>query len=231
MVYGKILVLFPDCKNEKLLMSEFVRNISSGDLVPIERKGVDAFSAELNARLIVASNSAPDLTSGNADLSRLIYLKVAPSLVKDDPTFEQRLIDEYPHFVAHCLADYQELAPKHGLIALPSALDAQAEDLAADFEQEFELVFSKTFDSCSRFDHPDGKPCQMPQAVFYELCMENLGRDNLRIKSFKDWITRKGLGEFTRDSTKARNRVCLGLTQWMRHTHIKGFSPKHDDKG
>jgi hypothetical protein len=87
--YGKRVLVYPDCKNSKFGMSEFVRNVTSGDEVPIEFKGKTPFSSSLYLKLLVGSNLRPEISGQNADVARLIYIEVEPSLSKDDTSWEE----------------------------------------------------------------------------------------------------------------------------------------------
>jgi hypothetical protein len=117
MLLGKRVVVWPDCKNPRFAMSEILRNIVSGDPVPIERKGEDPFTAILRVRLFIASNTAPEITDEGANSSRLLRVDVDKRL-SDEAGWEDKLEQEMPYFLYACRAAYQELCPDHGAIRL-----------------------------------------------------------------------------------------------------------------
>jgi hypothetical protein len=144
--YGKRVAVYADCKNPKLGMSEILRNITSGDSVPIEFKGKPAFTAAIRLKLLIASNSRPELTGGNADKSRLLLIEVAPSRKTDDPAWLGQLEEQMPGFIWHCLDTYKRLVPHHGNIPVPAIIQEQVDDAAACFEDEYTAAFADLFD-------------------------------------------------------------------------------------
>lgn len=88
---GKRLAVYPDCKNSKVGMSELLRNVTSGDPVSVEFKNKDPFTAALRIKLLIGANEKPEVTTGPADTSRLIYIEVGKSKNTDDPTWKERL--------------------------------------------------------------------------------------------------------------------------------------------
>ena len=82
--YGHRLVVVSECRNDKLLRYGVVRQLTSGDLVNIEGKGRDGFTAITWTKLVVCSNDRPDISSGTADQSRAVVIEVAKSSKTDD---------------------------------------------------------------------------------------------------------------------------------------------------
>lgn len=181
-LWGKRVVAYADCKNPKFGMTEMVRNITSGDPVLIEFKNKDSFSGVINCKLLVASNDAPEITTGDADMSRCFYVKVAESKTKDDPAWRDRLRAELPGFLAACQQHYRELCPHGGKIRLSEASRELRAEAAADFESEFEEVFGEVF--CK-----DDK-AEMPAFQFRQL-LKDAGFDDQKIHDFKLWMQRK----------------------------------------
>lgn len=153
-IYGKRLVAWADCKNPKFCMSEIVRNITSGDNVVVEFKGLPPFSVRMYAKLIIGSNHEPEISSGGADTSRLIRLDVSENTNnKSDPQWEKRLVSELPGFLFECRRAYERLCPNHGqieltdktrnsVLAATELIESQWEDVASR-----RLVFGDGFET------------------------------------------------------------------------------------
>jgi len=78
-VYGKSLVTIPDCKKQNVLQYESIHNITGGDYVQINQKGLKAFSASVYAKLIICMNNPPEINTENRnEASRVIISKIEP---------------------------------------------------------------------------------------------------------------------------------------------------------
>jgi len=74
-LYGKRLVTYGDCKEPNLIRTPKIHSLLGNDYVTIDRKGLPAFTARLHAKLIVASNIAPQIDfSANNERTRLLYI-------------------------------------------------------------------------------------------------------------------------------------------------------------
>ena len=146
-LYKKRFVTIPDLKDTGFVKTSQFRKIVSGDPVSIERKGYDAFTTQLNVKVLICSNYLPNTTSGNADLSRLLILHVSPSPTPDDETWEQRLRAELPQFVHRCIETYRRLVPEgKALIPLPESSRRLLQAAAKSSEVGFSVAFKKLFD-------------------------------------------------------------------------------------
>jgi putative DNA primase/helicase len=201
LVYGKALVIYPDCKNEKFVMGELVRNWTSGDTIPIEQKHQPIFSAPVRVKLIVGSNSSPDLTSGRADLSRLIYLPVKSSEVLDDSTWGDKLTAQLPSYLWQCRESYQKLCPKNGNIALPPDLVDAGQILAEEFEEEFQAVYDANFALCMTSGQERENCCQHKPTDIFCILNREWPTDTIKVKRFKVWMKSKGLGKHVHTKT------------------------------
>lgn len=144
MIYDKRLVAFPECQLQKFPKSSVFRGIVSNDDITVEQKGQTAFSAPMKAKLIVASNPYPDLSSNKADRSRIILIEVQASKETDDSSWNKRLKEELPYFIYDCFEAYKELAPKRGQIKASEGTLSNLDDAAINTEDEFREVFNKT---------------------------------------------------------------------------------------
>jgi hypothetical protein len=110
-VYGKGFVTYADCDNIHLLNSQAIKQLTGGDITSIEAKGVDSFSAEIYAKLLISSNMPPRINPElEAHTSRLIRLKVAPIAAGQpkDEQFKTRLIAEGYAFLCKCREAYDK---------------------------------------------------------------------------------------------------------------------------
>ena len=138
--YGHRLVVVTDCRNLKILRAGIIRNLTSGDLVSVEGKGTNGFTAVTWTKLAVCSNDRPDISSGRADTSRAVVLRVAESVSKSDAQWEDRLRREVPAFLSSCLQRYREVCP--GRAEIPCAQETQqaTKDAASESEAETEVI-------------------------------------------------------------------------------------------
>lgn len=144
-IYGRRLVVYGDNKNPKLLHDSKVHSILGGDVVSIERKNVQAFSAAVHAKMLIGANVLPEVDlSAKSEISRVLiacltqpsdrmmkrYCKIDP-ITKEilrqadgTPIFiggnlEDRLYSQIEAFLLKCLPDYSELCPNRMDIAVP----------------------------------------------------------------------------------------------------------------
>jgi len=132
-LYGKRLITYGDCKEPNLIRTPKIHSLLGNDYVTIDRKGLPAFTAKLHAKLIVASNIAPQIDfAANNERTRLLYipLKEAPeevlkkycALNKDGSVrrykdgspivrggrLTEELTEEMDAFIFSCQADYKK---------------------------------------------------------------------------------------------------------------------------
>jgi putative DNA primase/helicase len=181
-LYGRRAVFYPDCKNPKLGMSEFIRNSTSGDFVPVEFKGKTTFAARMYVKLFIASNMPPEVSSQKADQSRMILIEVAPSKEKDDPSWASRLETELPAFLFSCQEVYARLCPRRGDIRVSDRSKELQEAAAAAFEERFHDVFDRYF-------VVDGSATTEAARVRAVL-QEDAKFSNHEIGDFKAWVER-----------------------------------------
>jgi len=124
-------------------MTERLRNLTSGDNVFIDVKHGPVFHAKVYCKLIIASNSAPQITTDQADSSRLLRIDVARNVDNtDDPDWAKRLEKELPQFLYDCRLAYQAKCPKHGKIYVDKSTETlgvqsmTANDEAIDILEE-----------------------------------------------------------------------------------------------
>ena len=143
--YGKRIAFYGDCLNPKFAMHEFVRNFTGEDLVPIEFKKMTPFFIRMYLKIFVASNEPPEITNTEANKSRLLYIKVAESKNKDDPTFVARLNQEIPFFLFECRNYYYQLCPHNANILYNEIVKENIFESTNNFEDENQFLFNKFF--------------------------------------------------------------------------------------
>lgn len=164
MIYGYRLLVHPDCKNPRFLSYALVHQITGGDRVLINPKFGKAFQERMDTRVMVLANCPPDMDVYNLhESSRMVYLYINPNAhgadrthlamgksgvqLKGDPTFEARLLEEMPRFLAKCAPAYMELCPTNGNIVLPDTVVNDVADRCASIEQErFEKFYDDNFE-------------------------------------------------------------------------------------
>jgi putative DNA primase/helicase len=199
MIYGKRIVVYADCKNPNFGMSEFVRNVTSGDPVQIEFKGETGFSAPLYCKLFVGSNPQPTIGSENADQSRLILIRVAPSKNRDDPEWPTRLEAELPAFLWACQESYVRLCPNHGKIRISAASEELKKSIAAEAEEQFADVFEKYFVA-----QPGGRLSASMMTLVLTRYAGFTARDSIRLGDFKSWMKRTHNVEYKNSNSDRR---------------------------
>lgn len=143
MLYGKRLAVWPDCKNSRFTMSEILRNLTSGDPVPVERKGEMPFMAEMRVKLMIASNQEPEMTGQGANLSRLIRIDIEPNTNPYQYEWEDLLQTEMPYFLFACREKYEELCPGHGEIKVTQETKQLSTDSCNAMDTEYDDIYSK----------------------------------------------------------------------------------------
>ena len=180
-IYGKRVVIYADCKNTHLGMTEFVRNCTSGDPVPVEFKGQTPFSWDMYVKLFVASNPKPSFTSQGADTSRVIYIEVAESKSKNDPNWSDQLEAELPGFLFACRKEYERLCPNHGDIQINDTSSNLINEAASAFEEDFYGVFEECFKHVKE---------AKTEAKHVRNLLKDRRFDNNKIGDMKQWMER-----------------------------------------
>jgi len=131
---NKRLAIESDVKNAKIAMTDVFHKITGGDTVSVEAKGVDAFTARVQCKVLMMGNISLELnTSNEHETSRMIYLvmtemsedylktvailnadgtvnrsKSGSYRYEDPKAFKQALSDEMPSFIANSREFYEQ---------------------------------------------------------------------------------------------------------------------------
>lgn len=142
---GKRVAFFADCRSPKFFTSENFRNITSGDVTAVEKKGIDPITSEVYTRVIVGTNFSPEITGARADTSRVVISRVDDSVQQDDSTFVTDLIAELPAMLWKCRAEYRRLCPHHGNIQISDAVREAIDEAVTDHEGEIDDRLNELF--------------------------------------------------------------------------------------
>lgn len=161
-VYGKGFVTYADCQNQYLVSHIKIKNLTGGDPVQVEGKGIRAFSGRVRAHILVGSNHLPQINPvDESQVSRLIKLEVAPPAASKskDSQFEARLLAEGFAFLNKCRAVGAKYINSNGIqIDLPKELqDAILVDCVSDDHTMLEEFID------DRLQFGPGKVCKVAQ--------------------------------------------------------------------
>lgn len=178
---GKRFLGYADCKNTKFGMTGMIRNITSGDYVPLEGKGADQVMGRLRVKLMVASNPKPEMTNQRSDQSRFIYIEVGASQNINDPTWESRITRELPAFLWACRELYEKVCGDHGDIPVNQRTKELRGEAAETFEEEWQDIFGRYLVA-----DPAGKVEASELQRIYKLNRLS----NMAAKNLKEWMER-----------------------------------------
>jgi phage/plasmid-associated DNA primase len=168
---GKQMVGYPDCNVEKVMLTEFMKGISSGDPVSVEPKGGKSYEAILHAHPWINSNKAPHLLDEAHSLSRIFYVKIYPSTVNDRKraSFHDTIKEELPGFLFYAKQcwDKRALTDSQGRAEVISEIEETKEMVTSfiaddgdmymlstevfEFHHEFNMDWSDFFDLAKEF--------------------------------------------------------------------------------
>jgi hypothetical protein len=154
------LVIYPDANNTQVLRSELFKTLASAgsDPVSIERKGEQAYTAILSARLWVSSNYPPVITDENFVISRVQYIFIKPHYEDPDPTIKERLKEEMPGFLFYAKDCWGKLNINAYDIKINEKTQVSMNALVESSSEEFEQIFANLFEqSVSSDDIITGK--------------------------------------------------------------------------
>ena len=215
-VWDKRLITIGDNKNDFLIVSQFMHSVLGGDMMEVEHKGRDSFSATLKCKVLAAGNTPPsvDLSADN-ETSRIIILK--PCLTEEqmeaegilkrdengevvrlpsgrpqnigDPNFCTNLCNEFKAFLASCEDTYKELCPSGENISLPKSVWDNLIEAQADTESMYEEVIESKLEYTG--DKDDFISLSDMQTLFIEATSREERFSGLNYKDFKAHLQRK----------------------------------------
>lgn len=214
------LVIYPDASNRRCLMSEQFKTVASAgaDPVLIERKGRQAYTSRLQARMWVCSNFAPEVTKDNFVLSRLLYIHIDKMRdEKPDPAVIDHLRDELPGFLHYAEQAYAKKCRDQYKILTNEKHLAEVDQMADAFFEEYDVIFQKHWESGGETDFVEG-------AKVRDIMQKEGLRHNHDYRDFTTWlIERKGVvkRKISQDGGKIRY---YGMRK--RRPQVNGVSPQ-----
>lgn len=176
-VWDKRFVTIGDNKNPNLVRSQAMHSMLGGDIVDVEYKGKDPFSARLMCKVFVASNVPLQIdVKARNEVTRVLPIHPDDSvetLVKrglvavnddgtpkltatgdpitiGDPDWESKLKEQFPAFLASCFPVYKEICPRGMDIMVPE----KSSEILASFDDDraalFDEILEKNFDLSDR---------------------------------------------------------------------------------
>jgi len=131
LIYGKRLIVYPECKDLDVLKSSIMHSITGGDTIQINTKFQSMFSAQVYAKIIVCSNDTPDVDLYQKNQkTRIIPIRLeagkcistehynAEGVFLGNPNFEGELRKDFWAFVWYAFECYQKLCDNHGQITV-----------------------------------------------------------------------------------------------------------------
>jgi hypothetical protein len=142
---NKRLVIFADGKNQKLLQSELMHNLTGGDSIDVERKGKNSYSTRTAGKLLVCANYTPEINTDEINqVVRLIYIRMRKKsdeeLIKKglsvrgsdghisfvgSAEWPKRLRDQLHAFLTECSIVYREVCPTGANILVSKELSEE----------------------------------------------------------------------------------------------------------
>jgi hypothetical protein len=143
-LYGKRLVIYPDCDDFAAFKSPHFKSLTGGDPLYFEPKGEPGFSAIPTCKVIAASNMLPNITGQRADIRRLIFCEVSPFPGETlEARYEEKFLFEAEQMIQYCKGVYEKLCPRHGPI--PCGDGDAVTAIAEAAEEHFAIAFHRSF--------------------------------------------------------------------------------------
>ena len=145
----KALAYWDDCNNRKALMTELVKQLSSGESgnkARIEHKGVNAYDGQLTTRMWINSNYSPMITQDNFMVSRLLYIKLQPLNEPIDPEIGKKFKAELPTFLAYAKVCYEERCKDNYKVVQTKEVQDTIKEFGEEFELNYYTIFEQNFE-------------------------------------------------------------------------------------
>lgn len=118
---NKVIATWDDCQNTQALRKELVKQLTGsakGGKQKVEKKGIQAYNAEINCKLFINGNFRPAVDGAKWCTSRLLYVEIEPfpENYQIDPTIGQKMVDELLYFLAYAKLVYEERCPDNYFI-------------------------------------------------------------------------------------------------------------------
>lgn len=144
----KYVIMWDDCKNDRAIFSEIIKQVSAGDEgnpIRIEGKGKDVYSAPVDCRLCINSNSKPQLSNDNFILSRCLYINVAKLEDKPDVDLKAKFIAELPQFLEYGRQCFEMACTDKRKIAQNEKTQVLIDQIVAEYQEPQDSTFNALF--------------------------------------------------------------------------------------
>lgn len=201
-IVGKRLGIFDDLSLFNMVSSSFFKMITGTNYVPVNPKGLPAYTAEIGIKFIITANRLPVIDGSSADLRRALICSLERPKELWGPDYEDRLWDEGGAFLSRCIAGYRERYPRGGAIA------GNAE-IAKEIAEDREVFFRKNLEMCFEF----GDDFEIPRHRFAEVLYE-AGLSSNKISDMKHFLKRyQSVTEAQRRVGDNRVKVYKGIRE------------------
>ena len=181
------LVIYPDASNKRCLLTEQFKMVASAgaDPILIERKGKQAYTSKLNARMWVCSNFAPEVTNDNYVRSRLLYIHIDKMKdEKPDPKVIDHLKAELPGFLHYAKQAYEGKCRDHYEILTDQDHEVSVDHMTDNFFEKYEVIFQKHWEVGATKEFVEG-------SKVYDITQKEGLRSNHDYKDFTGWLTER----------------------------------------
>lgn len=213
---GKRIGFFHEIKATSIVLSTYFKAITGGDPVTIDPKNVPAYTAKLDAKLILTTNDAISISSGAAEKRRAIIVDIKPT-EKIIPNYENLLEEESNAFLFKCKQAYDECYRRDQKSIRCNYEDF--EDASDSFEEEYELILENQYEIIKKKPIESEPEFQIRRrsesisATNFISLLRSETRDPYKQKEFKSFIERKYKIKKSRISSgdEQRKSIYLGL--------------------
>jgi len=200
--YDKRLLIWGDCKNRNFIKTSSIHALTGGDSIPVEGKGMRGFNYRPSIKLIIGSNTAPNIDlAARHETSRTIVLKWelnakaldemtykdengkvkrnpdGTPILHGDATIEPKLVAALPEFFGECEVAYQRLCKDRCTIDISNIIQ-NVFDVADDAESFYDDFFETYYERSDNFD--DYVTIENIEEMWYAYLDGDRTKDNIR---------------------------------------------------
>ena len=198
---GRRIGVFNDLNSTSIIMTSQFKQITGKDKVSIEQKYEKTTSVTLDTKFILTTNRSINIINDVAERRRAILVELDP--VNDHiDDYENKLKQEGSAFLFKCKLAYNELYD-HARRTIKCDYEF-FESESAVFEEQYEAIFAKCFILAP------STTC--PASDFHSRLVRELGNDNNKVGSFKEWLKRTHGISRIRSSGPRRVSVYKGIS-------------------
>lgn len=144
-VEGKRLVAFPDCGAPTFPTLATFKAMSGDDMIRVEAKYGKTRYIKSDAKFIFTANVLPDISTCRSDQRRAVICHIGPINGEPEPSYEERLWQEFPAFLGYCIDNYAEHCPGNGIVPYRYTNHATTA-LGEDNESDIDVLCDQLFD-------------------------------------------------------------------------------------